>query len=1288
MKKQKNLKSKLAMLSMAVILPISTTGAVYSLSQGTPTANADDTETTSFHDSSYSENVSLSNSSFSSGSSYSISTSLTGWTGQNNDNSTTAGIIDVEKNFTENVSSTYRLSNNPKKSGNDNYILMINSRTKDSSDTQVSHQGYKSSSVTLDANSYYSFQVAFKNDTNYISKDKYTSKGAWTNGEREVTNFTTTSFSTDENESYVSFKLDTNKSYYVKKVLTDNGGKVSALGVADNTTEYSYFYNDEKYVGVTIQQGSDKNYVFVEKSDVNSDNKNKILTFKNLDANYYICENISYNGSEYTIANGTEYFEKGTEYTSINDFTYGSIYLTGLTDADGKEIDTKFEKISSKEWSTFNFYVATGDESQTVNLELWLGTKDSKSSGVAFFDECKVTQYCESAFWNAYKDAQNNSYSQTVTTTTGSTSTTTTETTKQTQIQDLRTIKTSEYDTTEYNFDFENEKYGTTQAVSQWTTSGTGRAGIFNTNSPESFKSTTGYNFVGSTLECDVDYDNNTVTITQKPNILALWATDGYVDVKSKDIKIESQKVYKISVQYKIADKNNLSGDITLAIEENDTVLTTYSLSEDDYSVTEKTTSEALTSNGSSEFNNGYATAEFYVKGGVFYDSAVNLHLSLGSATSGATGCVAFDNVKVELASSTDYEDATNKIALGQLSGTPSVSNGYFNDTTVDEDGNFPLSPDDWTISQQEDKIVFGGVINSSEKAYKKYQECYNNLKTSEVADNENPYLWATHASPCISEKDKTAQNNVLMLANINPAWQSVTSPSISLSADSYNKLSFSYYAEKDMSVTITDSNQIVLFEQTLNKSTEWQDYTVYFHSGSGASTFTVKFDFGTSSAPIEGYAYLDNFEFDSSTEDDFNAIANTDFAIDMTNNYMNLSTNDITTDLNTTKNNAYSGEILSGNSETNRGGVVKSSKFTNESQNDTYKIEDETNVFYFENGQEGSYAITSKYNFDLASDTYYMLSFKVQTTFAKTSEEIAKDTESHSYGVTIGLTGFDYMKEIVCEGEYKVYQIFLNPSEATTAQLYMSFNSDSIDTCGSAVIYDVAIETIEESDYTTAKEKFSAEDYDLNSSRMMVAKSTETDEDSEETDEDSSEDEEETTDKTSPSGLDWSLLISSIIMGLAIIIAVIGVVLKNIKVKKIEKKRKESYDRDESLNLDNIKQRAKKEQDEEKSKLQSELEKFKTELDALEKTHKAQVLELREKDVDKISKETEKEFKNFAKRSTVLTEKIENLNKQIAEVDSAEHLIDIERTIYAKDEAEKRKFKKEAKENSKKDSK
>ncbi len=1258
MKKTKKLKSKIMMSMLALAMPLAATGVAFT-AQSADEAKA--AEASSTVHTGYMKEVSLSNNNFNSSSNYSISTSLSGWSGLNNtEKKTTAGIINVGNSFQNYMSGTYRLAKNPLAKATDKNILMINSKTADSSNYETARQGYRSNTISLEANSFYSFQVSFKNDTNYNSYTSYVEKNKVT----EETTLDKTKFEAKGFDEYIAFTYKS-KQYYLHKTLTSTSTTVGTEII--DFAKSNVFYEDETYRGIILND----NAVFVKVADMTTQADEKYTIAAT--AEIFVCENISYDkdSSKYKIAANTKYYTTKTEYSSLNDYVYGSMYLSGLKDANGKLIDAKFEKVSSKDWTTFYFFVATGAESQSVTLDLWLGANKHghESSGVAFFDDVHVYQYSQNTFWKTYKGYMNKSYVQEVT----SGGRTEEVETQCSQLFDLTDNKTLAYPS--HNFDFEAGIYNdNTTSLKNWKKSGNGQARIFDTRDAEFFKQQTGHAFVGSTLSCKVTIDGETVDIAPNNYVLALWGTNKTVKVTSNDVAIDANEIYKIKAYYKTSDLE--SGKAYMYVKENDNVLLAYNLTSDDYTLKEETASSALSSEGSDEFKNNYESVEFFVKGGALYNSSINISLALGNGEENATGCVVFDDITIEKATTDEFSNATNKVELDSVSDSLTVPNGNFNKVTI-TDQNHPYAPANWTLAGSENGIKFAGVINTEAATYAKYKAEYERLKAEGLENHENPYFWATTANPLDSYGSSNTPDNIMMFANMTQSSQSMMSEQLSLEANKTYRLTFNFKTTNStpIKVSVVDDNNITLFEaDNITSGGAWDLYEIYFKSYMNASKVQIKVEFETTEDAPQSYAYFDNFEFKSVVESIYNEKAQIaegnedDFGVvDMTNFYLNIPSNKESAnhEINSP---AYSGTPSSG--EAISGGIYETTKFEN--QTSKFYIENadkKTPVFFIQSQNKGSYYIESNFKIDLASGSYYALSFKIKTYFEGTLDP----EKEYEYGASVGLSGFEYLKNLKTSGnDYETYTIYINPSEAASANLYISLICDAEETKGAVAIYDLKLEESDEETFNMIKDKTEADDFNLSKEKVFISTA-----DGEDPSDEPSDEEEKT---PTSSNIDWSIFAASAITGLAIIVAVIGYFLSKIKIKKIEKKRKESYDRKSSLNMDVIKNKARKQKDEEIAKTKENLAKFEKELESLEKAHKQKVLEQRLKDQGKVSKETDKEFKLFAQKRTVVAEKIESLKKKLEELNSPEYLLNLERKVYAQDEQKKRELIRESK--------
>ena len=1318
MKKLKVFNLKFCLIILALLMPIAVTGVVASFFK-------DYAHGETGYLKEYVEEVSVTNSNFNSSTINSISESPSGWSKILNNSSSTAGVINVGSNFDNYKKSTYRLSVNPKSMSSDTQILMINSKTN-INNKNVAREGFESNTISLDANSFYSFKVSYKSDTNYEEDKTYVYRGE-IDGSVNVTSdrYKAVEFG-DDNYVQITYLGGT---FYVNKNLTSAGSLQNAYTTnksfyiddsyigynfkeseeSENITIYSKIENVESIVvkdGTTLydddngdgntktQEGdvtlsiedvefNDGDYLFVNIEGRESYVKKSDVNFTFSAGTEYFNSSINFtpntsnqNSGTFSVSKGTSYYSQNTKYNSLNEYGVGSIYLKGLVDENGKEIELKYEKVTSTEWTTFYFFIVTGNSTQEVSLELWLGGEDASSTGVVYFDEVLVNKYSENLFYQTYQNYKDKSFTQT-NKVDGSTTQVST-----TQFLSLENDKSLKLDA---NLDFEDD-FGY-NGLGGWTKQGEGNARILSLDTLEGFESATGYDFVGSNLGVDVVIDDDgNIEVKNNRQAMALWAKNNYVEVKSKDIEIKTHKIYKVTASYKISE---ITGTAYLKIQENENIFKEIPLLESSYTLASGSTS--ATTNEDNNFTNDYGTMTIYIKGSELYNSSVNIVLALGSSDSVATGCVVFDDIKVEEVGyqelATAEEDSASIVKINENTAEQSIANGNFN-ATKDEDGIYPLTPSDWTI-ESGDGLNFGGVINTKDSEYKSYVDLY---KENIDLGNENKYLWAVVGNPLAPNNSNEYYNNILMLNNHSANYQSLTSPTFTLEANSYYNLTFNYKTLStnvnklaSFNVGIYNEDGVLLFEEKNVTSDRWQTYEIYFETFTGSENVYVKIDFGTNENLMSGYAYFDDFELNSMEADAYDKIRDTNKNIvDMTDFYMHLPTNNVTSELRDFSSGAYT---TSGYDDEKEGGIVNATYFDDNAKFRIDTEEEDKRVFVLQTKSNTTYTIDSIFKFDLTSGNYYTLTFKLKTNFAYLSSKEDIDLDEHDYGGIVGLSGFDYMTNLVSNDEYAEYTLHIHATEDTSSTLHLALQSDDFYTTGTLVIYDLSFTEISSDDenaseaYDNAVSAMEDKNYDINSDRTF-ATSTEVEDDSSNEDTDSGEDTEATENNDD---FTWLLLIASLITGLAIIIAIVGYFMRKIKIKKIETKRKETYDRKGTIHRDVVRKEAEEERNKEISELEANIQKFENELNALEKEHKEKVVSLRKEDKSEISKTTEKEFKLFAQKRSIISEKIEVLKHQLENIKSPEHLLSLERKKYLEAESKQKALRKETKNKDKK---
>lgn len=1070
--------------------------------------------------------------------------------------------------------------------------------------------------------------------------------------------------------------------------VTANSFVISGTSQEGNTlasTWKAIDYNVDS-VGMIIDVGStsfnnNRNRYFLSnnpgKLNQKADNKILMINSKYSDNAVDHSAKRGYRSNEFTLKSNS-YYKLSVDamttldgLTSVND-AYGSIYLSGLVDEDGKEIKFAYEGFSGA-WSTYNFFIATGDHDQNVTLDLYLGRSNTEGSfGAVFYDEIKVEQFSQNAFVaDSYQRGYRfeDTYESTAK-----------EVYNKFMVERLSPAGSSLMKNyTNYNFDFEKELSGKA-LTEEWfiptgLNSSTAHAVIMDVlQDKEGFESRTGYPFVGN----DLSYDITKGLDGANKQALALYTDKGVESTitvqNSQDIKIRAHGVYKISMMVKT---NQISGSFYINLVENDKLYEVYRNDKGEKVLNSTNTplksgtSTGLSSNATNQAHNNYNEVSFYVKGRDLYDTNLNLQLALGNSTTPASGCVLVDNIKVEYASTSDAENADNYLNLAGDSITvdSTVANPYFNDTEVaTSEFAYPLTAKNWTLtnSNLENDNTVGGVV------YLYNDETYNEMYSD--------YDWATSypGNPLSASQD--APNNVYMLHNGNYSYQSVKSSSYTLNANSYYNLTFDYFTlnvdrDKDtqLTVEIIDENNITLYKEKLaSTNNQWSKLVnpinINFHTALTSShNVSVIFHLGTSDDKMIGTAYIDNVEFSSSTKEAFDAPSSK--KIDLTDYMLNLDPNG-TIGSQISNSPAYSFSVDNGESNSMVGGIIsgKENEFGVE-------YEDGNLLVLASRLSPSTGTLKSNYTFSLKSGSYYKLTFTLRTQVQERPDaDHSNDDKDHkcSYGVKVGLTNFELAENLISNDEFTNYTIIFYASSDATSNLQFSLTHDK-HTEGSAYLSNIDFVESTQEAYNDAKE----DDKEGSEKTLFASAYTPTADNQPSTPDDT------TNNNGDVDLMNW-ILIPSLITSLAVIIAIVGWILRHIKIKKIEKIKQESYDRKISLNTEAILSQASKERDDEVEAIKKNISTMEEQKLLLEEEHKQVIKDARLNSKGKITKDTEKEFKTYANKLSRLQQKIDILKEQLAKVQTHEYLISIERRI-ASEETKRQKDLIKASENERK---
>lgn len=923
------------------------------------------------------------------------------------------------------------------------------------------------------------------------------------------------------------------------------------------------------------------------------------------------------------------YYEISVLVCTMNSAS-ASIYLTGFEDYEDEMEDIssnmfKNVKTSNNNWNEYTFFVQTNLNDINVNLELYLGpTNNYTSIGVVFFDNVSVMKVSESKFQSDLTLA-NNKYQTDLLSNSN--------TIKKFSKIEMNVNYLNEYLSSEYNFNFE-----TGQTKNSWTINE-------DSNTPNAVNAVSRVLKVSSSeimqqynvknLGTDNSYNNNYALVLSSEE-------NAFIGFSSKDIQINQYEIYKISLNVKC---DNIVGNAYIKLIENDDVALIYGEDKDFY--TPITTYVQISANPSDALKNNYTTVSFYVTGHTLYDTSVKLELCLGSQDELSSGTVIFDNVTVEKLSysqlKTKSADNYNKfVSFSTISSTPSVKNGYFNSVINQELNNsYPIEAENWQQTTVEDeRFGLWGIINTNNDKW--------NNNGLHLTNPKNPTIkigGTTITTPI------TDSNNILMIYNKTTTYQTVTSPTISLSKNSYYTISFDYRSPNSISILnfyILNENDKVVYEGLNLDSNTWKNYSISIKTEFYATELKLVFEVGNKENPVQGVIYIDNVNLKTenfSDEQYLQIVQNSN------NNILDLS--NIGFNIKSNKKNDY--------------GMFEALLFDSNIENSSIEnialggIIDETNIFdldFPENNVsivknmlamstygKSTYSLTSKYNLDLSANTYYKFSIFIKTEFKETINE----EEEFEYGAEFSLIGLENasLKNIKSDafGEYIIY-VYVD--EDSTVQVKFGLTSDDYSTTGNAFFDSFSFEKVNEKQYKDATD----------SDNVLVFSTTEIQEENQE-----EENEEEAVER---SGAEIWIALSSIIMAVAVILAVVLSFLRRIEIKKYQVKKPVTtdYDRTITVSQDIVVREAKNRKDEEIKLLKQEIKELEEFLENLEEENKQRIAQHRAEFGKGITRKSERDFKNYANTRRKILKDLDKLNEKIKVVNSPEWMIQQEKLI------------------------
>lgn len=739
-------------------------------------------------------------------------------------------------------------------------------------------------------------------------------------------------------------------------------------------------------------------------------------------------------------------------------------------------------------------------------------------------------------------------------------------------------------------------------------------------------------------------YFDTAFKITNSTSTYSKYTTD------DNFLTFEPNRVYRVTINAKATD---LSGKATLRL-----VQTNLKKDADGNDIYDTSNDHTLTiSSSTSTKNNGYSKYSFFINSHPLKTTTFKLVASVGSEDSTATGSISLSGVIVTSTTYSNYNsistgDSTQKVDIAKnivdLSSDATalmLTNGNFNTVkTTDYTKTYPVAPASWTETTGTNTQLYG-VVNTDSTEFQKFVD--NNTFTSTPVNPGNPNGLAE-------------SNNVLMMYNSTTDTLAYTSEKDkSVEANTYHRVSLNVLTQHStlnvyLVATINEKEVVLSSIKNIATDGEWHNVDLYIYSGLHQLNVGVKVEMKSNGF---GFAYIDDATYDFAlrnggvmlsqpTESQFNAISNVNYGSS------HVSKIDLSNIIYADSSERYATPIHFGANENESVdfGVIDISDDANvrwilnnyDNNNVNFTSIDNKNILAIHAKNYVNETYTSNIGYRFEASKYYLLKVKVYT------QNLTSENEK--FGLGLSLSNFDGKFENInteIDGNgWVTYSFYINPSEATTSMLQIAFGAENATLKGDAFLGDITVKEIESTEFVeTANDT------------TLVLKTKSSDDSS---NDDNKNDDNKDSNSSSNSRA-WFIAIPTILTAAAIIIAIIGISLRKVKIKKPVKKGKSEYDRNSKQSSQIYMRKATTLREERLLELNKKLETLQAERTQYEEQYKKDLSTLRQLKIKRapaseISK-LEKDMKLNQKHSAQIGSNIRITELEIEQTSSNEYL-------------------------------
>ena len=615
---------------------------------------------------------------------------------------------------------------------------------------------------------------------------------------------------------------------------------------------------------------------------------------------------------------------------------------------------------------------------------------------------------------------------------------------------------------------------------------------------------------------------------------------------------------------------------------------------------------ENVTGDENSAGRHGWKEYAFYIQGSSIEEYKLKLSLRLGSSESDkASGTVMFNNIRFDTITSSEFTDNSANGTIVSIDGTfanndSGVTNGAFFLAGDYDEYKYPLAPASWTKVEASDAAWDGYSNNSS---YCDYDNVISGIVPTEndfLGDMFKDFVGFDVVNPRRGEK-----GNLLLISSKKPTALGYRSSDITLTANTANKLSVTLKAEIDdgygANLILKSGNKVISTIENIKTTHGFETFTFYVEGGVSDKTVSVelwlgmldrnknnnsKLSSGTVFFSQVSYAALsdgENYATFKAAYEDAMRLGGKITSAAYTFNAEDFTAYDYYDD--GVVKHPYNWTLTAGGNA-NVDGVVYGIFDSKRIPPDNYEIpsafrntEDATNngVLYLHNVSPTASRLTLDNGYTVAASTYYKLSVTLKT-------DLGSGNAASAIGAGVELTGTDFKfanilstrtvtDQTVDNETFKTFEFYiLGGSEEQTVSVAITLGGSEYSNqycSGRVYVNDITFTEIDNVQYDDMAEKMEDADtkaFNVAETEKNKVYAIKADLSAAVSDDDSS------TDGTQPSSsFNW-WLIPSILFSIALLIAIVGIVVRRIMDSRAKKhvnvEKVSGYDRKNTLNV------------------------------------------------------------------------------------------------------------------------